>query len=139
MKEIVTFSDIILYWDIKERRSKDTQYYTYLDGELANESNKTHVTLRNILTKTAEVEIYTDSEKRELFYKKSFTMPQKQRFIDVTFGGEVIGYQDKKARKATAVTIVGFDDEHRISNVSFKNTVIYNGHSSENKISTCKE
>lgn len=84
MKEIVTFSDIILYWDIKERRSKDTQYYTYLDGELANESNKTHVTLRNISSKTAEVEIYTDGEKRELFYKKSFTMPQKPRFIDVT-------------------------------------------------------
>lgn len=84
IKEIVTYSDIILYWDITDRKSEDMQYYVYLDGELVNKSNKTHVTIRNVASKTADVEIYTDNSKKELFYKKSFVMKDKHHFIDVT-------------------------------------------------------
>ena len=84
IKENVTFSDIILWWDVSDRESKDTQYFTFLDGKLTNTSNKTHVTIRNISKKTADIEIYKDSEKKQLFYKKSFTMKDKPRFIDVT-------------------------------------------------------
>lgn len=84
VKEIVTYSDIILYWDITDRKSEDMQYYVYLDGELVNKSNKTHVTIRNVATKTADVEIYTDNNKKELFYKERFKMKDKPHFIDVT-------------------------------------------------------
>ena len=84
IKEIVTRSEIVLYWDICMRKTEDTKYYTYLNGELIKISNKTHITLRNISGKNAEVEIYTDSAKKELFYKKSFTMPERREIIDVT-------------------------------------------------------
>lgn len=84
IKEIVTYSDIILYWDITDRKSEDMQYYVYLNGELVDKSNKTHITIRNVNTKTADVEIYIDKSKKELFYKKSFVMKDKPHFIDVT-------------------------------------------------------
>ncbi len=84
IKEIVTYSDIILYWDINDRKSQDMQFFVYLDGELVKKSNKTHVTIRNVAKKTADVEIYTDDAKKELFYKNSFILPEKPNFIDVT-------------------------------------------------------
>ena len=84
VKHIVTWSDIILYWDVDLRKSTEVQYYVYLDGVLVNTGNKTHVTIRNISDNSVMVEIYTDSDKKELFYKNSFTMKKKPRFIDVT-------------------------------------------------------
>lgn len=84
VKEIFTYSDIILYWDIQDKKSKDEQYYVYFNGKLINKSHKTHVTIRNIIDKSADVEIYTDDARKVLFYKKSFTMKEKPHFIDVT-------------------------------------------------------
>lgn len=84
IKEIITYSDVILHWDISDRENENVQYYTYFNGELVNKSNKTHVTIRNITEKTVDLEIYTDDQKKELFYKKSFTMKEKPRYIDVT-------------------------------------------------------
>ena len=85
VKYIVTCSDVILYWDINMRESIEVQYYVYLDGVLVSTSNKTHVTIRNISNSIANIEIYADSgNKKELFYKKSFRMKKRSRFIDVT-------------------------------------------------------
>ena len=36
VKEIITCSDIIMHWDIIDRKSESVQYYTYIDGELGN-------------------------------------------------------------------------------------------------------
>lgn len=80
VKEIFTYSDIILYWDIQDKKSKDEQYYVYFNGKLINKSHKTHVTIRNIIDKSADVEIYTDDARKVLFYKKSFTMKEKAAF-----------------------------------------------------------
>ena len=38
VKEIFTYSDIILYWDIQDKKSKDEQYYVYFNGKLINKS-----------------------------------------------------------------------------------------------------
>lgn len=55
-------------------------------------------------------------------------------FEDVVFSGEVLGYEDKEIKQASAINIVGFDEEYRISNVSFKNITIDNGHTSKKQI-----
>ena len=55
-------------------------------------------------------------------------------FEDITFVGEVLEYHKKEIKKATAINIVGFDDESKISNVQFKNIKIDNGHISEKQL-----
>ncbi len=84
VKSIVTDSDIILYWDNTDRKSKNENYFVYLNGELKSTGNKTHVTLRGISQKNSEVEIYTDRDCRELFYKNSFAMAESRKRLDVT-------------------------------------------------------
>lgn len=84
VNSIVSYSDIILYWDISDRESKDVQYYSYLNGKLINKSNKTHLTIRDISEKQVDIEIYTDENKSKIFYKESFTLQEKPYFIDVT-------------------------------------------------------
>lgn len=84
VKEIITFSDIILYWDFNDKKTKNEQYYVYINSEFIKNTNKTHITLRNISTKIVDVEIFTDETKKELFYKKTFIMRKKPVFKDVT-------------------------------------------------------
>ncbi len=84
VRDIVTYSDIILYWDYTDRKTKDEKYYVYLDGELKNETEKTHTTLRQITAKEVKVEIYTDSQRQDLFYENHFTMSVKPPMIDIT-------------------------------------------------------
>ncbi len=84
IKSILTFSDIILYWHITEQINANETYYIYADGALIGVTDKTHFTLRDVKNKNVNIEIFTDELKEQAFYKASFTLPQKPRFIDVT-------------------------------------------------------
>ncbi len=84
INHILTFSDVILYWDLTDCPCKNCKFYSYLDGALLSESDKTHVTFRGIGKKVAKVEIYTDADKQKLFYKNTFVMPEKPKFIDIS-------------------------------------------------------
>lgn len=84
IKSIVTFEDIILYWDIADCKDKTSEYYVYYNDVLVVKTDKTHCTIRNLKTSHVKVEIYTDEGKNKLFYKENFVLPNKPRFIDVT-------------------------------------------------------
>ncbi len=83
VKHILSFSDIILYWELGDAE-RNCEFYSYLDGEFKGKSKKTHITFRDIDKKSATVEIYTDEEKKRLFYKESFKLPEKPKFIDIS-------------------------------------------------------
>ncbi len=81
VNKILNFSDIILYWDYNESVNK---YYVYLDGKEILETDKTHVTLRDISKKNANISLYSDADRATPFYSEDITMPQKPKFVDVT-------------------------------------------------------
>ncbi len=84
VKNITTFSDIVLYWDIMDCKTLDEKFYIYFDGDLYATTEKTHVEIRNIEKKSFSIEIYTDADKNNLFYKENFILPEKPKFIDIT-------------------------------------------------------
>ncbi len=84
VNSIITFSDIILWWDIKDKVSENESYYIILNGEMAGTTDKTHFTLRNVSESSGKIEIYNDESCGTLFWSSEYTLPEKPRFIDVT-------------------------------------------------------
>ncbi len=81
---IKTFSDIILWWEISDKKEKNEKYYINLDGKTVAVTERTHYTFRNIESKTGKIEIFNDEKFEKLFYELEFTLPEKPRFINVT-------------------------------------------------------
>ncbi len=84
VKHILTFSDIILYWELEDCKDTNREFYTYLNGELKSRSNKTHVTVKGVEGERACIEIYNGDGKEKLFFKSEFPMPRKPKFIDIS-------------------------------------------------------
>ena len=84
IKSIKTFSDLIVYWNLTDCISKKDIYYVYLNDKYILQTNKTHFTLREIVGKIGSIDIYTDAEKKNLFYHEEYKLPDKPRFIDIT-------------------------------------------------------
>ena len=79
-----TFSDLIVFWDLSDCISKKDTYYVYLNDKFVLETDKTHFTIRDISEKAGSLDVYTDNEKKSLFYHKDYELCEKPRFIDVT-------------------------------------------------------
>ncbi len=84
VKHILTFSDIILYWELEDCKDTNGEFYTYLNGELKSRSSKTHVTVKGVEGERACIEIYNGDGKEKLFFKSEFSMPRKPKFIDIS-------------------------------------------------------
>ena len=79
-----TFSDLIAYWDLTDCTGENDEFFVYLNGEFVLKTEKTHFTIRNLTEKTGTVDIYTDNEKKILFYHKEYKLSEKPRFIDIS-------------------------------------------------------
>jgi len=84
IKSIVTYSDIILYWNLNDCKNEKDVYYVFLNGEFVIKTDKTHITIRNINLKSNEISIYLDENKHNLFYNNKFELLDKPRIIDIT-------------------------------------------------------
>ncbi len=83
VNSIVTGSDIILYWDIFDKKTDNDKYFIFLNGTLAHTTERTHVTLRGIEGASAKVEIYLDEKNTALFYEADLDMKPPKRVINV--------------------------------------------------------
>ncbi len=84
VNSIITNSDIILWWDIFDKKADGEKYFVFLNGNAVYTTDKTHVTLRNIKGKSARIEIFNDENKKDLFFESDFTLKDDPRVIDVT-------------------------------------------------------
>ncbi len=84
INSIITFSDIIFYWDLFDCTSENQQYFVYLNDEYVLDTNKTHFALRDISPKDGVVDIYTDADKQSLFYHTEYSLKPEPKFIDVS-------------------------------------------------------
>lgn len=84
IKSITTFSDLIVYWDLSDCISKDDIYYVYLNNEYILCTVKTHFTIRDIVEKSGSIDVYTDNEKKSLFYHDEYSLSDKPKFIDIS-------------------------------------------------------
>ncbi len=84
VKCIVTFSDVILYWNAFDYEKINCEFYIYQNKKYVGKTNKTHYTIRDIEDKNVIIDIFLDSDKRQLFYHNEFIMPDKPRFIDIS-------------------------------------------------------
>ncbi len=84
IKQIITFRDLIFYWDLRDCVVENENYYVYANDRYVLTTGKTHFTLRNMEKPTGSVEIYTDSEKQNLFYSTAYTLPDPPKMIDIS-------------------------------------------------------
>ncbi len=84
VNSIVTNSDIILWWDIFDKKTDSDEYFIHLNGEAVHTTKKTHATLRDIKDKNVKIQIFLDKCGAELFYEEEFNLKDTPRTIDIT-------------------------------------------------------